>query len=186
MILKDILETTQKVTGLVNPLLASGIGLINSFLPDEEKIPLDSTGEQVFEKMQSLPASARASLLEKNIDLEIKEADVWLKIQEAHSKTDAAGNSLRPEIANRMSWLVIAAIFPMTVAINYSIFKSDAPLAEIENLSLLMGTLITIPSTIVLGYFGLRTTEKKARYSASVGQSVNPVGVLGAIFGGRK
>lgn len=186
MKIKDILKASASIAGTLNPALGAVIGVVNTFLPDDKKIPVSSTGNDVTTALDNLPPNVRQEIMAKEIDLEMARVESWADIQKVHAESDSSGNSTRPQIAMMMAWAVLLSIMPIAWAVSYAILTSDDPLESASKNYLLVLGLIATPTVLLRSYFGMRTNEKKARYAASVGQTVNPAGVLSSLFGGKK
>lgn len=179
MNIKKILETTAMVAGTLNPALGAVIGIVNGFLPDDKRLPASATGIDVNTQLLSLPEGVREDILSKEIDLEMKAIDSWTEIQKAHAQSDATGSSTRPGIAMMMAWAVVLTVVPLSWCMCWAVVdgNSDVIKSIAENYLLVLA-LIGTPTSLLAAYFGMRTKEKKARYSAAAGQPVNPIGLL--------
>lgn len=145
------------------------VDLVNEFLPDDKKLPPESTGKEVETAITNLPADKKAALLSKELDVEIEEIRSWSDIQKAFSEADQSGYSTRPKIAMMMAWLVCIADGGLIAAILYAVYLKSV---TIENAALLAGTILGVPASVLLSYFGKRFKEKTARYQGIAGQPI--------------
>ena len=118
---KDILKTVGVGLLSSNPVGASILGAVNMFLPDEKKLPKGSTGAQVNEAVESLLPAQKASLMEKEIDLEIEQEKGWTRRYEAMAKAD--GQSTRPKIALMMAKVFCGVLLGFMIIIAYAVVK---------------------------------------------------------------
>lgn len=180
----NIGSVLRKVGGsiLKNAVPGGGllIDLVNGFLPEDKKLDTGATGEQALNAIEALPPEQKASLLEKELDVEIEEIRSWASIQDSLAKADAVGASTRPRIAMMMAWVVVVlAVVFVVVWGNAVVTKDGATLTVLSNSWELMLTVLATPTALLRAYFGMRTSEKKARYQLAAGQS--PQSVLSSI-----
>ena len=86
------------------------LNVVNDLLPDDKKLPIHATGDEVKNAIDALPADQRASIMLKEFDVEIAEINNWSKIQASLSDADKAGASSRPFIARMMAWVVLFSV----------------------------------------------------------------------------
>jgi len=179
-------DALLKVGGAILNDVVPGAGIlidaVNSFLPDDKKLPSAATGTQAYNAIQTLPPDQQAQLFEKEIDGDIAESGDWATIAKAHAESDAAGNSTRPFIALLMAWFYVLAASPLLAAVTYAIFNNNSALmSTVGNAWPLVLAILGTPILLLRAYFGYRTDEKKARYAASVGQESAPSSIAGVI-----
>lgn len=169
MKLKDILFSVG--SSVIKSVVPGGgvvLDLINNLLPNDKKLGQKTTGEEAIAAIESLPAEQKASLMEKQLDVEIAEINNWSKIQASLASADIAGSSTRPEIAVMMSQVVsftiIVFISILAVAI---IQKQEGMIKVISELWPLMLAILGLPIGLLRSYFGMRSKEKKSRYQAA-------------------
>ncbi len=174
---------TGPVLGIAASLIPGGpaiLGAINAFLPDDKKLPDTATGGQMMDAVNQLPAADRASLMEKRLDVEMAEINTWASIQESHAKADATGSSTRPAIAMMMAWVVIIEIVIIVSAWGYAVITKDFTMVKaVGDAWPMLLAIVATPSALLRAYFGMRTKEKTARYSAASGQ---PVGAIAGLI----
>lgn len=172
--------------GVIENVVPGGaaiIDLVNGFLPDAEKLPLDATGDQVRGAVESLPAEARGQLMLKELDVEMEEIRSWTSIQDSLAKADESGSSTRPKIANKMANVIVAEVCIFMPVLAWAIVTKDTEMVRVlgEAWPLLLA-LVATPTILLRAYFGMRTKEKQARYSAASGVPVDG-GALGSLMG---
>ena len=184
MKISDILKKVG--TGIIKNIVPGAgavIDIVNEFLPDDKKLPNDATGDQVQGVIESLPPADRASIMSKELDVQIEEIRGWSSVVDSLSKADASGSSTRPAIANRMAWLIVAEVAVLLICILVVVVRKDAAtLKALQDSWELILVAMATPTALLRAYFGLRTQEKKARYANSVGQEAEKPGGLGGIF----
>ena len=153
------------------------VDLINEFLPDEKRLPKTATGLDAQNAVDSLPPEARMQLMAKELDVEIAEVNAWASVQQSLAEADSAGSSSRPQIANRMSWLVVLQVSSLTFAIMFgAVTGDDRVLIALSNSWEMLTASMGIPSMVLLQYFGKRTKEKIERYNLAMGQQAPTLG----------
>jgi len=151
------------------------IDLVNGFLPEEKKLPVEATGEQIGRTISGLPADQQAQLLSKEIDVEIAEINSWTQIQGSLAEADKAGSSTRPEIALMMAKIIAFIVIAFASMWIVAIYQNHVSMIKALSESWpLMLTVLGTPTALLRAYFGMRSKEKKARYSAATGQPAQP------------
>jgi len=159
------------------------LGAVNAMLPDDEKLPETATGNDIRSAVNQLTPDQRSSLMEKQLDVEIAEIKSWEGIQASLAQADAAGSSTRPYIALMMSWLVTVVVSLFSIVWVYAIFNGLAETLKILSDSWpMMLAVIGTPTALLRAYFGMRTKEKTARYSAASGQPSGAIANLISAF----
>jgi len=172
MKLWDILKKVG--TGVVTAAIPGAgpvINAVNAFLPDDKKLPLNATGNQVRLAVESLPPEQAALVMMKEFDVDIEEIRSWTEIQNSLSQADASGASTRPWIAKLMAMAVFIAVMIFMAAWAYAIFSVESDiLAQLADSWEIMLAVLATPTALLRAYFGMRTKEKQARYNAASGQ----------------
>ena len=149
------------------PLSGVAFDLINDALPDDKKLSDNSTGSDAKEAIASLPPDQRASLLEKQLDVEMTEIKEWSNVVSALAEVDKTGNTTRPKIARDQSTLIGFGVVITLGPIAYAIVTGDSKMIDsIASAWPLILAIIGIPAGIVNSYFGKRTKEKAQKYEA--------------------
>jgi hypothetical protein len=176
---------------LKGPLLAAAstvipggpliLAAVNEMLPDGQKLPATATGADMRAAVNTLPADQRGSLMEKELDVEIAEINAWEGIQASLAQADASGASTRPYIAKLMAWCVVIAIALFMGVWAVAVLGDDVATLEVlsESWPMILA-LVATPTALLRAYFGMRTKEKTARYSAASGQ---PLGGIANLIG---
>ena len=164
------------------PAAAPVIGLVNSFLDDDDKIPMNATGEQVQGALGKLPPEKYAEIASKKIDLQIADSNNFVKVQGHLAESDSKGSSTRPKIALIFAWQIVITCNVVCGAVAYSIAMGDKSVVEVLNqVWPIMLAFIGPMTTVIYQYFGKRTQEKKERLHAAMG--TQPVqGVLSSLI----
>ena len=173
---KALKSIAGPLLGVASALIPGGpiiLGAINAMLPEDKKLPPTATGSDMHQAVNNLPPNAKASLMEKELDVEIAEIVAWEGIQESMSKADVAGASTRPRIAVMMAQVVVFVILVFISVWAIAIFHKDLETLKIINDSwATILAVIATPTALLRAYFGMRTKEKQSRYSAMSGQDV--------------
>lgn len=157
------------------------LGAINAMLPDDEKLTESATGSDMRNAVNKLSPDQRASLMEKELEVEIADIKSWEGIQASLSKADATGASTRPYIAMMMAWVVTIEVAVIVLAWAYAVID-DRPLmiTEINDAWPMLLAIVATPTALLRAYFGMRTKEKTTRYNAAAGQ---PTSIIGSLIG---
>jgi len=181
MNLGDILKTAG--SAIVKTLVPGGgfiIDLVNNVLPADKKLPVDATGEQITQAIQTLPPDKQAELMSKELDVEIAEINSWTQIQGSLAEADKVGASTRPKISLMMAEIVGFVVIAFSSMWIVAIFRNQVDMVQrLSNAWPLMLTVIATPTALLRAYFGMRTKEKENRYAAAIGQEVQPMGIVG-------
>ena len=188
MKLKSILTKAGSVI-LKNVVPGAGIVLdvVNEFLPEDKKLDLDAaTGQDAITAINSLPPDVQSNIYEKEFDVEIEEIKGFTERFKAAADADKSGNTTRPQIALMFAKTICFAIILFVSIWAYAIASNLKEV--IKNLSdswVLMATVLSVPSTVLLAYFGYRTKEKQARYQLAGDQPI-ATGLIGNIINAIK
>jgi len=179
---KILLGVGEAVVSAVVPGGPQIIKLVNSLLPDENKLPETATGNQVQAAIQSLTSEQQASVLLKELDVEAEEIRGNVSLVQSMNEADGPGNSTRPKIADRMAWAICGGVWVFILAIAWAIVTKDsATITALNPAWMLMALVLGVPSAVVLRYFNARTDEKKARYAVMAGQEAPAAGLANII-----
>lgn len=191
------LQTIGSILGRVGSAIVKDVvpggGLlvdaINAFLPVDKQLPANATGAQATAAVATLPPDQQASVLSKEVDLDIAEVNAWARVQGSLADADKSGASTRPAIAKMMAWTVVYAVIAFVTAWIICIaYHQDATLKVLGDSWPLMVTVLGTPTALLRAYFAMRTREKRARYSAAVGQAAQPnvlADIVRAVKGGK-
>ena len=161
------------------------LGAVNALLPDGKKLPESATGSQIADAVESLPPEARASLMEKRIDLEIAKVAEPNETVRMMLESDARNpQSTRPYIA-KGSFLVLAAVIITTIALwGFGVGSGNVELVKAvmdgwQFVLAVVGPLVTL----LWAYFGVIKTESKNRLAAASGKEISGFvsGIVNAI-----
>jgi hypothetical protein len=171
MKLWDILKTVgtgviTSVTGGAAPLV---LGAINAVLPDDAKLPEGATGQQAQDALASIPAEARAKLMDKEFDVQITQ------IKEQHStartmlETEAVSpHSTRPKIALGAFYVVSGISILVASGWFYAVVTSDSIMIKAITDGWPWLAAITLPFIGWLNrYFGILAKEQKQKLDAA-------------------
>lgn len=179
MDIKNILKTVGTAVLASNPIGAAAIPLINAFLPGDETLPVDATGQHVQERINQLPPAIQNELLSKQIDLQIQQ--VKSDADKYASMCQADGQETRAKIVDKAmnALIAISLIFIVATAFVYSDKGADAAF------SYEMGAcFLTVTGTfafVIRAYFGDLRTETQSRHSAHANQPPQSKGLAGLI-----
>ncbi len=164
---KRVLKSVALTTVASHPAGAGILSVVNAFLPDSKKLPVNSTGAEVESVIATLSADQRVALYDRLTEVEIVEANNFAASFDAMSKADMAGSSTRPEIAKMMAQTVCYSVVVLVTAVSICLVldESDA-LEDLAGIWQLVFVALGTPTLLLRAYFGLRTKEKQSRYAA--------------------
>jgi len=148
-----------------NPVGASILGAVNMFMPDDKKLPDGSTGEQVKAAVDSLPPEQKASLMEKEIELEMEQEKGWTERYKVMSEAD--GQSTRPQIALMMAKVFAAQLLMFMVILAYAVTTEGMSVLNQPYLWTVFAALTATPAGILGKYFGELRKEQGNRLAAT-------------------
>lgn len=171
MKLLDILKTVG--SGLISTMVPGGgaiLKVVNGFLPDDNQLPDNATGQDAENAISKLSSVDRASVLNKEYDVKIEEIRGFTDRFKAMADVDKSGNTTRPQIAMLMAVCVVFTVLVTISIFSYAVFKSDADMikAIVSGWPFITAVLV-IPSALLRAYFAMRTKEKQQKYEAVTG-----------------
>ena len=182
----DIWNIAKTVgAGIISAVVPGGpaiVGVINEFLPDEKKLPETATGNDAINAISGLPPDKKASLMEKQFDVDITQIVQANTTIRTMLESDAKNpHSTRPYIAKH-SFHVIAITTGIVILVwAYGVMSGKDALVKtvMDGWPFIVG--VTGPLvTLLLSYFGVLKTENKNRLDAANG-AANPSGIAGAL-----
>jgi len=181
-----LFDIIKKVgTGLIKNIVpGSGllIDTVNELLPKGKRIGKDATGDELSAAIESLPPDKRASVMEKEFDVEIAQ------IQEAHGTANMmlemeskSTHTTRPYIA-KQSFHVIAFVIVVTVSLfAYGVFTGNKEMVLTMMINWKFPLAVIGPLvTLLWAYFGVLKSEHRNRLDAA-GGNMKPTGIAGLI-----
>lgn len=182
----DLIKTIGVGILSTNPVGASILGAVNVFLPDDKKLPEGATGADVKNAVDQLSPEQKASVIEKQIDLEIHQEDGWTKRYEAMCRSD--GQSTRPKIALMMAKVFSAVLLGFMIIIAYAVASEGFKVLDSPYVWQLFATLTAVPAGLLAKYFGELRKEQANRLATSGEMkmtNINPLNkIIGGLFGG--
>lgn len=145
---------------------AAMLGVVNAFLPDDNKLPKNATGADVDKAVSCLTAEQKAELLSKQYD--VKLAEIKQGNETLRAMFVAPGHKTRAKIALMVAYLLTLIGAAFAACYMYAAFTHDAILIiELNNAGVAIGTL-TAPLVMVLSrYFGVLAKESSDAQNAS-------------------
>ena len=179
----------------INPILgASAVALVNSFMDnDEDKVTLESTGQDALNRINTLPDNTRAKLLSQDVTLQIKLSEERMHVSDNHASitkllnTSNTANTVVLKAANTV-FMAIAVYGGMMSLITclqvWLLLYSETPvdLATITALGNLLpewevvGLMLSAPVIIIYRFFGAQSKDTLALTNAMNGHKTVTVG----------
>ena len=186
MNLGSILKTVG--SGLIKTLVPGGgmiIDAVNGFLPDDKKLPNTATGQDAQNAINTLTPEQRASVLEKEYDVEMEQIKqsygALTTMLEANAKST---HTTRPKIAYQAFQVIAFSTISVISAWCFAVLTGNVDMiSKIETSWLFILGVITPLVTVLHAYFGVLRDETKDRFNAAQGHKVDPVsGLIGKLF----
>lgn len=183
----NLWEIIKKVgPGIIGNVVPGGsaiLGIVNTFLPADKKLPLTATGDQVSNVISNLPPEQQVQLYNKQFDLDItqiKESNETIRVMLTADATST--HTTRPKIALG-SFRVLAFVVVVVISLwSYSVATANVlMITAIVNgwpfVLAIVGPLIGILNA----YFGILRKESSDKLNASNNQ---PTGSgIGSLIG---
>jgi len=179
--LSNILKTIG--AGIIREVVPGGgllLGAVNAVLPPDKQLPNTATGNDIDFVIQGLPADQRASVLEKEFDIELTQ------IKESHStirtmlEQDAkTSHSTRPKIALGAFRVVAFSCITVISVWSYGVLTGDSVLvkAVMDGWAFILAAIA--PLTVLLqSYFGVLKSEHRNRLYAANGSTTSGIASL--------
>ena len=158
---------------------------INELLPDDDKLPVDATGDQLNNAINKLPPEQQAQVLNKEYDIEIEQ------IRQSHSSLQimlqanaVSTHTTRPKIAYQAFQVIAFSTVSIVSAWCFAVISGNVDIIKnIEQSWLFILGVITPLVTVLHAYFGVLRDETKDKFNAAQGHKVDPVGgLIGKLF----
>lgn len=162
------------------------LGAVNSFLPDNAKLPDTATGHDVDNALHALPPTQRAEIMGREFDVEItqiKESNETVRTMlDADTKTP---HTTRPRIALGSFQVVAFAVIVIVSVWAYGVLSDKEVVikAVMDGWPFILAVLAPLV-TLLHAYFGVLKQEHKNRLDAANGGSTKSgvAGILSTIF----
>lgn len=169
---KVLLGIGSSVVSTAFPGAGAVIGFVNDMLPDDKKLPKESTGNEVMAAIDGLPADQRSAILSKRLDIEITELKESGSTLRTMLESDASHpQTTRPKIAWQ-AFQIIAFVSILIVSMwAYGVgTKNTEMVRAVTDGWPFVAAILTPFVTLLLGYFGVLNAEHKNKLSAASGQ----------------
>lgn len=158
---------------------------INALLPDDEKLPVDATGDQIGDAIGKLPPEQQSQVLMKEYD--VKKEQIVQSYSALKTMLEANGKSThttRPKIAYQAFQVIAFSTISVVSVWCFAVVTGNVAMIEtIERSWLFIFGVITPLVTVLHAYFGVLRDETKDRFNAAQGHKVDPVGgLIGKLF----
>jgi hypothetical protein len=183
MKLWDVIKTVG--TGVVREVVPGGgilIDVVNEFLPDEDKLPGDATGEDIDQAVAKLPPEQQAQLLAKEFDVDITRIRQTNETVRAMLEADTKNpHTTRPYIAKGSFHVIAFAVIVVTTTWAYGVIAGKETMVQAVTDGWPFILSVIGPFVVLLhAYFGVLRSEQKNRLDAAAGRS-GPAGLAGML-----
>lgn len=156
---------------------------VNHWLADEDKLPVDASGDSVADAVAKLPPDRQVDIYAQYMQLQSA------KLRESHSTvramlTEDAKNphSTRPRIAYQCFQVMAAISLMFTASACWSLVTGNTEsLAQLVEMWAFALAVITPFAVVVHAYFGVLRDEHKTKLNAAGGFN-NPVSGIMSLF----
>lgn len=186
MKLWDIVKTVG--SSIISEVVPGGsliVDGINALLPNDKKLPVNATGDQVNSAISHLPPEQQVQVLNKEYDVEIEQ------IKQSHSSlrtmleaNATSTHTTRPKIAYQSFQVIAFSTISVIFAWSFAVVTDNTEMVDtIERSWLFILGVITPLVTVLHAYFGVLRDETKDKFNAAQGHKVDPVGgLIGKLF----
>lgn len=152
-------------TGLLSstPLGLAALPIINAFLPDDKKLPVDATGDQAQAAVKSLPPIEQSKIELAEINLEVEQERGRTERYKAMCESD--GQETRAKTVNKAMNALITLSLIFVCAISYVYIQEGAKVAFSYELAAVYGVVTSTFAYVVRAYFGDLRAETKSRHA---------------------
>lgn len=183
--LKSLGQVGSAALATTGPLGVAAAAAINAYLSEDERVLPSDTIDDVEAKLNSLPEDKRAEVMaayynylgrkvESDNSVTINQSGDLTEQLRIMEETDRR-IKVRPDIANRMAWLVIAASIIVIIVHCLDVFLNDGAFDVY-----LIGTLMALPTWVIKKYFDRRTEDKAIKANLLSNQKIEVPKGLGA------
>lgn len=175
----DILKTVGAGVLSSHPAGAAALTLVNSFLPDEKKLPENVTGEEAENEINNLPPAQKQAILLANIDLEKTKEEGYTKRYEAMCKADGqeTRSAIVKQAMNFLCWITLLFM----CAISWVYVTNGAEAAFSDNMVWFFFAITSTFAYVVRAYFGDLKSETQSRHTIMDAKPRSPGGIAGFI-----
>ena len=184
MDIKNILGKIGGVVGTVNPAAGAVIGIVNSFMPEDKKLPLEASVEQIEEAITTLSPEQR-DVAVKKIEAEIARITEQGQTDRAEVNAGVQALEIMSRVGSQWSWVRPFCVVALTVAsiaiglgvvvlLGIAIWNKDKDsIAALAGNWALFFSVLYLFMEVVKSYFGLRTIERQSALQASTPSDIN-------------
>ena len=181
-----LFDIIKKVGGgvLANVVPGGGmlLGAVNAMLSPDQQLPANATGHDIEQATMHMSGADRASLMEKEFDVQITEIKEGNETLREMLKSDADNpQSTRPYIAKHAFHVIAFVCIGVVILWGYGVFVENETIVNaVTDSWTMVVALITPLITVLLAYFGHLVKEGKNKMDAANG-STTPNGIAGLL-----
>ncbi len=171
--------------GIIENVVPGGniiMGAINGLLPKDKQLPLNATGQQAQDAINSLTPALKAQVMNKEFDVKLEQIKQSYDTLRTMLVSDATNpHSTRPKIAYQSFQVVAFCIIAVVSTWCYAVLSRDDAMVKtiVEGWPWLLAVIT--PLVILLhAYFGVLKKEKIATLDASNNRPASS-GLLGVL-----
>lgn len=172
----DVLKTIGAAAISLHPAGAAALTVVNTFLPDDKKLSVASTGDDAVKAVESLSADEQVKIRLAEVDLAKVELMTDAEKYQAMSQSD--GQETRAKIVDKAMNCLIAISVVFILALAYVYSTKGAKVAFSYEM---MAVYLAISGTfayVVRAYFGDLRSETQSRHLAINNQKPAQKGIV--------
>lgn len=190
---KVLLDIGASALSTINPPIATAVMfLVNKFLDDDQQVTLESTGQDLMNRINLLPESTRQELLESDVTLQIQLSQERMNNSDNNVALSKVLNNSKTAqtIVMQSANLVFTTIFVYGLILLLSTIAQAValiwyPEMEVERVKALkdviptwetIATMLTVPTIIIYRYFGAQSKDNRTLTNAINGYKTPTTG----------
>jgi len=181
---KETIKSLLKAVGLglvsAHPSGRLALTAINAFLPGDKKLKLGATGAEAVAAIEQLSSEDQTKVYTAELELEASLDKGWTERFTAMTSTGGDWGWVRPFIVLEMSQLIFLGVGYIFMVVNDIVYKTPSTdmltaLTGASQLWVLVAAALSVPTTIVLSWFGHREKGKQRKDEILNNQPVTPI-----------
>lgn len=158
--------------GIIKNVVPGGgliVDVVNELLPSDQQLGTDATGTDIDQAVAGLPAAARAKLMEREFDIDIKQIEESNSTLRTMLESDAKNpHTTRPYIAKHGFHVLGVTILLVVLLWSYGVAIANNLLVKTIQDGWPFVLAVNAPLvTLLYAYFGILKAEHRDRLSAA-------------------
>lgn len=181
----NIAKTIGSAVVGLHPIGAMALGVVNQFLPENEKLPTTATGNELVSRVGQIPPEFQAQIMSQQFDVTMEQIKQSHLTMQTMLQTEAVSpQSTRPKAVMIITWFVCVISFLYAFSHFLAAVNGEVETIKALNDSFYVVVGILAPFFVVLhAYFGVLRDEKRDTLNTSQGLPAGAQGLLGKLAG---